>query len=537
MIKKKNLKKTISIVLVLFFVVSSVSVSIPASIQQETSSDNGLEEINKSTFNRDQQFVLSPLSKDMILWGWWWPDFPAHFESFFERTDIAEFHGAATALSAADFNDDGLLDVVLKWNNGPFGEDFEATITILYNNGDGTDFTPEDVYTIDYTRIQDLNAADYDNDGDVDVLFTYSGHINGVKRNGTGWMLLNNGENEFNAKKNVFCHEYDSERHRWNPHITSADFDDDNDIDFLVGDNSGLVAFYKNDGAGNFTHICTSDFDNRRISWGLDSGDFNGDNHLDFIVTERDEDDYGDGYIYIKYNDGSSTCFDHDNYTQIVDLAVWEYESFQTTMFPIADGCIRTIDYNADGLMDIVYGGPSNLFLFIQQEDGEFLPVTIARLPGIIKQNGAFVLNSLRSGGITVGDFNSDDKTDVMIGGSLAEIQCLHNTHTLIDIVYPDRSCIIRNDVMIRDYFPLYFPLKHATSFVTGDITIKTEELESLSKVEFYLDNKLVFTDEESPFEWEWNTFSFGRHTVKAQAFDLEGSPSGFDTTRVWKFL
>ncbi len=473
-----------------------------------------------------------------IIWGWWWPDFPAHFEPFFDRTDVAGFYSTATALSAADFNDDGLLDVVLKWHNGPFDEDFKATITILYNAGDGSDFTCEDVYTVDYTRIVDLNAADYDNDGDVDLLFTYSESIyGGAKRNGTGWLLFNNGQNEFNVKKNVFFHEYDPERHRYNPHITSADFDNDNDIDFLVGDNSGLVAFYQNDGIGSFTHICTSDFDNRRISWGLDSGDFNGDGYLDFIATEKDEDDSMDGYIYVKYNDGSSTCFDHDNDAQLVDLAVWEYESFRTTMFPIADGCIRSIDYNADGLMDVVYGGPSNLFLFIQQEGGEFLPVTVARLHGIKNTLiGGFQLNSLRTGGITVGDFDNDGQMDVMIGGSLARIQCLYNTHTLIDIVYPDRSCVIKNNVVTRDYFPFYFPLKHATSFVTGDITIKTEELEPLSKVEFYLNDKLVFTDEESPFEWEWNTFSFGRHTVKAVAYDLGGIESGFDESKIWKF-
>ncbi len=472
-----------------------------------------------------------------ILWGWWWPNFPAHFEPFFDRTDVAEFHGAATALSAADFNDDGLLDVVLKWHNGPFDEDFEATITILYNNGDGTDFTSEDVYSVDYTRIEDLNAADYDGDGDVDLLCTYSGVINGGKENGTGFLLFNNGENEFIGKKNVFCHEADSENHRYNPHVTSADFDNDGDIDFLVGDNSGLVSFYVNDGTGNFTHVCDSEFDNKKISWGLDAGDFNGDGFLDFIVTEMNDDDEMVGFVYVKYNDGSSSCFNHDNYAQIVDLAVWEYESFQTTMFPIAFGCIRSLDYNNDGLMDIVYGGPTNLFLFIQQEDGDFLPVTVARFLGVKNTLiGGFQLNSLHSGGITVGDFDNDGQMDVMIGGSLARIQCLYNTHTLIDIVYPDRSCVIKNNVVTRYYFPFYFPLKHATAFVSGDITIKTEELEPLSKVEFYLDDKLVFTDEESPFEWEWNAFSFGRHTVKAVAFDLDGIESGFDESRIWKF-
>jgi hypothetical protein len=46
-----------------------------------------------------------------------------------------------------------------------------------------------------------------------------------------------------------------------------------------------------------------------------------------------------------------------------------------------------------------------------------------------------------------------------------------------------------------------------------------------------------VYTDEESPFEWEWNRFSFGFHIVKAVAYDLDGKEAGFDTTRIWKLL
>ena len=58
-----------------------------------------------------------------------------------------------------------------------------------------------------------------------------------------------------------------------------------------------------------------------------------------------------------------------------------------------------------------------------------------------------------------------------------------------------------------------------------------------VSKVGFYFDDKLVYSDDSEPFEWNWDRFSFGRHKVKAVAFDIDGTEAGFDDTLVWKFL
>ena len=63
------------------------------------------------------------------------------------------------------------------------------------------------------------------------------------------------------------------------------------------------------------------------------------------------------GNIYLKYNDGTSSCFNHSNYISIADLPVSNYESFLSTFFPLPDGCLCSIDYNDDGLMDFIYGG------------------------------------------------------------------------------------------------------------------------------------------------------------------------------------
>ncbi len=53
-------------------------------------------------------------------------------------------------------------------------------------------------------------------------------------------------------------------------------------------------------------------------------------------------------------------------------------------------------------------------------------------------------------------------------------------------------------------------------------ITVTTQDNEGISKVEFFIDSSLVFTDSESPYEYEWNTTTYnnGSYTVKVISYD-----------------
>ncbi|RLF57960.1 MAG: hypothetical protein DRN27_06660 [Thermoplasmata archaeon] len=484
-------------------------------------------------------------------WGWWWPDFPGRFEPFFDidyevdellTKDMDDMNGMASA----DFNDDGLLDFAVSWAE-ILSTTIIAHISIFYNNGGENDFTAVKVFSLDLLgmRIQDLDAADYDNDGDIDLLCTYSEHAwhNDLpfKINGTGKILLNDGQNNFDDGHMAFWHgpgdPKDRDHNRINPQISSADFDGDGDIDFVVGDNTGLVAFHKNDGTGNFTWVCDSDFGYEKgLSWGITSADFNGDGYIDFIVTEFDSHEEGD--VYLKYNDGTDSCFNHSDYSMIANIPDYDNQSFYVCINYAAQGCLSAIDYNDDGLMDFLFGGMGYVLLYVQTIDGVFEHFTVCRLPAPNPNgDGAFIIDNLRLGGIAIGDFNNDGLDDAIMGGSNYIIETLYNNCNLVDITFPDRSCKIINNEIIAGFLPFYPILKHGTSIVQGDVTVITKELEPLSKVKFYLDNKLVHTDDDSPFEWEWSRFSFGRHKVKAVAYDLDGNEAGFDDTIVWKFL
>ncbi len=493
-----------------------------------------LEENNENTSNPLFFWVL-------------WRDLPGRYEPFFTVKDIQEYGQCAWGLGSADFNDDGVLDFAVTWReSGGFG--FDGGISLFINEGENR-FSESLITTIEDLHldpddstasvpISDLDAADYDNDGDIDLLFIYSyfnetdDQIIGI---GSGVILFNDGYNQFNHWEVVFQHyPIDESTHRTPPTVSSADYDNDGDIDFLVGDNSGLVSFYKNDGTGEFDHVDTYDFGGR-LSKGIASADFDNDGDIDFIVTQR-PDDESDGCVYLIVNDGSQNCFNQSNRLKIADMP--PVPSFFTG--PVYDvGCLQSIDYNNDGKMDFLFSGSETIFLFMQQENGMFDYFSVCRLPAIFDKPFQWFMDNLRSGGMTVGDFDGDGLDDIVVGGVQGYVRLFTNQYVLIDIVKPDESCVFVDDE-IKFYsgsIPLYSFMKHGTSIVKGDLTIVAKELQPLSKVEFYLGGKLLFTDEESPFEWEWNRFSFGRHVVKAQAYDLEGDPAGFDSARVWKFL
>ncbi|MCD4663914.1 MAG: VCBS repeat-containing protein [Bacteroidales bacterium] len=244
----------------------------------------------------------------------------------FDIYKLAEFGQSAYGISSADFDDDGLVDFAVSHASAPFEY---STISIFYNQGNLT-FKQDDVYRFNYSYIQDLDAGDYDNDGDIDFLYTYNIYkwhgkwpLNVV---GVTSMLTNEGDETFDTETVIAKRGHDLSFYlgirfffllqvpirqflgfdRINPQLTSADYDNDGDVDFLVGDNSGMVEFFINDGHGNFSssgiiHNYGS------CSWGLASADFDGDDDIDFIVAADKGYESFDGCVWLKRNQITSS--------------------------------------------------------------------------------------------------------------------------------------------------------------------------------------------------------------------------------------
>jgi len=329
-------------------------------------------------------------------------------ENYFEVMKLADFGQTAWGLTTEDFNQDGLLDFAVSYATSPFNY---STISIFYNNGN-LDFTRKDVYVFNISYISDLDSGDFDNDGDIDFIFSYSVSIDSSKLSGKVCLLPNDGSNNFGPEIIIIetgsGFETQKEK-RINPQLTSADYDGDNDIDILIGDNSGKVEFFKNDGSGSFSSNGII-YDFGFISWGLTSADFNDDGKIDFIVVTSYKDVLNEGNMYLKLNNGRSSCFNNNAGEIIAD-------THGNT------GCLSTMDYNNDGDLDVLAGfGCPYIY---NNHEGIYERFLVYNLPNSPDGYG----DDLREGAISPGDFNGDGKMDFVAGGVQGVVRLFINNY------------------------------------------------------------------------------------------------------------
>jgi hypothetical protein len=173
---------------------------------------------------------------------------------------------------AVDYDNDGDLDIVLVR--------VEPRSTAFYRN-DGsfkfTEATPEPIQSeVTYSAI--AAWGDFDNDGDLDVIF-----------GGGNWLserfYLNNGDGTFTrwAGQPALFESYTDEF--WSHHAW-GDFDNDGYLDLVVTKGYPAVRLWRNQGDGDFTAVdagaLTSEIGsfNERCGW----VDFNEDGNLDLYV-------------------------------------------------------------------------------------------------------------------------------------------------------------------------------------------------------------------------------------------------------------
>jgi len=82
-----------------------------------------------------------------------------------------------------------------------------------------------------------------------------------------------------------------------------------------------------------------------------------------------------------------------------------------------------------------------------------------------------------------------------------------------------------------------FIPTPFGNTIIIGKITIETPgDGYGMDRVEYYLDDEFIETDTEAPFSWLWDTFSLGKHTIKAIQYDHLGNEVIEEMT-VWKFF
>ena len=239
--------------------------------------------------------------------------------------------------SWADINNDGFLDIFLSGDQDLSFPNI-VPISILFINDQNGGFIRDETSIIGITY-GGSEFADYDNDGDFDLIVT------GLElSNGYVTLLYENQNGQFVQNQSSFLGVLRSK-------IAWADVDNDGDVDFIVGGQEGGIAatrtkLYRND-AGNFVEIPLPDSILAQVSLpSFDWGDYDNDGDVDLLLT---------GQIGILAARITSILRNEGNF---------EFTALNNELVPVRTGDAKWADYDNDGDLDIAICGTdtSNTF-------------------------------------------------------------------------------------------------------------------------------------------------------------------------------
>lgn len=184
-----------------------------------------------------------------------------------------------------DFNNDGLLDIVAS------GWFLDEQIKIMFNNGDGTFRDQTEASTLKgITGGLDLKAADYNNDGFMDILIPRGAWWNDFGKLPAS-LLRNNGDGTFTDvtyETGLFKHLRPTQS------AVFADFNNDGWLDIYFGNESRRDSepyyneLFMSDGKGKFVEVGKeAGVDVICFSKGVASADFNNDGWMDIAVSSQ----------------------------------------------------------------------------------------------------------------------------------------------------------------------------------------------------------------------------------------------------------
>ena len=224
--------------------------------------------------------------------------FPS-FENVAAAARLDSYDHAGGAI-VDDFDNDGYLDVVSSTL------DSNGQLRFFRNQGDGA--------FVELTEAANLagifgglniNQADYDNDGDLDVLVLRGAWLEADGRMPNS-LLRNNGDLTFTDvtfEAGLAAVDYPTQTAGW------ADYDNDGDLDLFVGNESSVAQIspsqlFRNNGNGTFTDVAdNAGVRNFRRAKGVAWGDYDGDRFADLYVSNLD----GDNRLYRNNRDGTFT--------------------------------------------------------------------------------------------------------------------------------------------------------------------------------------------------------------------------------------
>src|SRR5580704_3509171 len=287
----------------------------------------------------------------------------------FTRSDF-QTGTAPYAVAVGDFNGDGKADLAVA-------NERDGSVSILLGNGDGT-FQPH----VDYPTDQGSNSvtvADLRGDGKQDLVVTNGNGVSTVS------VLLGNGDGTFQPHV-----DYDVGPYAYTPVV--GDFNGDGILDIIVTNFSdGTFSLLLGNGDGTFQSPQT--FPAKHMTGSIAAADFNHDGNLDLAGTDSDN-----NLVTVYLGDGNgnfSAGVDYAGGSQPVRIAIGDFNGDGNADLAVVNAC-------ADDDPECIKGSPGTTSIFLGNGDGTFKP----------KNDFSASYDSL---GITLGDFNGDNKLDVAV--------------------------------------------------------------------------------------------------------------------------
>ena len=263
--------------------------------------------------------------------------------TFQNITSSAGIAGAAV-YNIADFNNDGLLDLLSVANDN---------YSILYNNGNAA-FQPPQIIS-PCQSFMGVAVLDYDGDGLMDIYHTTYGDYPNM-------LLRNNGDGTFTNTTNFAGVGYSQGAHG----VDVGDFNNDGWVDIYLGSYSSLTCkLFRNNGDGTFTDVTYSTGtaghnDTRTVTF----VDYNNDGWLDIFSSHHDFYSYSNTMLR---NNGDNTF---TNVAPQLGLSgEWIGDYFGQGW----------ADYNLDGAMDLFAAGHIDKYRLFKNTNcpGSFIQIRL----------------------------------------------------------------------------------------------------------------------------------------------------------------
>jgi hypothetical protein len=247
---------------------------------------SGPEKGEPSAISNVRAVLLSDTARPDILacdmvWGFLWARKAGDTSD--RMTKVADDLGRPAHMEVVDLDSDGLRDLLVADLGMPVPTDIlRGRVLWLRARLLGGFETIE--LASQLGRVSDVRPADFDGDGDLDLVVAVSGWRN------TGEILLleNQGKNDVGEPR---FKSRTLDRRRGTINVPVADLDGDGRPDFvaLISQESEAVVAFHNEGEGRFTPVTLFEADHPAFgSTSIDLADLDGDGDLDAVLANGD---------------------------------------------------------------------------------------------------------------------------------------------------------------------------------------------------------------------------------------------------------